>query len=90
MEKEVYEKAEKLLMIDGVDVLMAYIDQRVMSILTPLFYASGKLVIIINPGANYPLNWVPQKNMVNLTLQHGSYAGLQVHLPVQRKIKMQR
>jgi branched-chain amino acid transport system substrate-binding protein len=70
-EKEVYEKAEKLLMIDGADVLLAYIDQRVIGVLTPLFYASGKLVVIINPGANYPINWIPQKNMVNLTLLHG-------------------
>src|SRR4051812_42861830 len=54
MEKEVYERAEKLLMIDGVDVLLAYVDQRVTAILQPLFYASGKLVILINPGANYP------------------------------------
>lgn len=71
MEKEVYEKAEKLLMIEGVDVLIAYADQRVMDILTPLFYASGRLIIIVNPGANYPVNWVPQKNIVSLTLQHG-------------------
>jgi ABC-type branched-subunit amino acid transport system substrate-binding protein len=69
-EKEVYEKAEKLLMIEGVDILIAYIDQRVMGILNPLFYSAGKLVIVINPGANYPLNWVPQPNVVQLTLQH--------------------
>ncbi|MEP6674464.1 MAG: ABC transporter substrate-binding protein [Ferruginibacter sp.] len=69
-EKEVYEKAEKLLLIESVDVLIAYIDQRVMGILTPLFFASGKLILIVNPGANYPLNWIPQKNIVNLTLQH--------------------
>jgi branched-chain amino acid transport system substrate-binding protein len=69
-EKEVYAKAEKLLMIEGVDVLLAYIDERVLVMLQPLLYASGKLVIIVNPGANYPLNWVPQPSVIHLTLQH--------------------
>ncbi len=69
-EKEVYAKAEKLLYIDGVDIMLAYIDERVLPLLKPLLYASGKLVIVINPGANYPVNWVPQSNIVHLTLQH--------------------
>ena len=70
-EKEVYEKAEKLLMLEGADILVAFIDQRILEILKPLFYASGKLVLAVNPGANYPQNWVPQPNILNLTLQHG-------------------
>jgi branched-chain amino acid transport system substrate-binding protein len=69
-EKEVYEKAEKLLVIDGVDLLVAYIDLKVTDLLEPLLYSSGKLMIIVNPGANYPVNWVPQPNIVYLTLQH--------------------
>ena len=69
-EKEVYEKAEKLLVLEGVDILVAYIDLRVLEILKPLLYASGKLVLAVNPGANYPQNWVPQPNIINLTLQH--------------------
>ena len=69
-EKEVYEKAEKFLVLEGVDTLVAYIDLRVLEILKPLLYASGKLVLIVNPGANYPQNWVPQPNIVNLTLHH--------------------
>ena len=69
-EKEVYEKAEKLLVLEGVDLLVAYIDLRVLETLKPLLYASGKLVLAVNPGANYPQNWVPQPNIVNLTLQH--------------------
>ena len=69
-EKEVYEKAEKLLVLEAVDILVAYVDLRVLEILKPLMYSSGKLVLIVNPGANYPQNWVPQPNIVNLTLQH--------------------
>jgi branched-chain amino acid transport system substrate-binding protein len=70
-EKEVYEKAQKLLLIDGVDVLIAYIDLRVTEILQPLLFSSGKLLIIVNAGANYPHNWVPQPNIIYLTLHHG-------------------
>ena len=81
-EKEVYEKAEKLLVIEDVDILLAYIDLRVSDILEPLVYASGKLMIIVNPGANYPQNWVAQPGIAYLNFQHaflcwlsGSVAG---------------
>ena len=70
-EKEVYEKVEKLLVLEGADVLVAFVDLRILELIKPLLYASGKLVIAVNPGANYPENWVPQPNIVNLTLQHG-------------------
>jgi len=70
-DKEVYEKAEKLLLLESVDLLVAYVDLRVLELLKPLLFSSGKLVIIVNPGANYPDNWVPQPNIVQLTLQHG-------------------
>lgn len=70
-EKEIYEKAEKLLVLEGVDLLVAYVDLRVLDILKPLLFASGKLVLIVNPGANYPQNWVPQSNIIQLTLQQG-------------------
>jgi len=69
-EKEVYEKVEKVLTLEGADILVAYIDQRVISLLEPLLHASGKLMIVVNPGANYPENWIPQPNIIYLTLQH--------------------
>jgi len=69
-DKEVYEKAEQLLVLERVDLLVAYVDLRVLEILKPLLYASGKLILIVNPGANYPETWVPQSNIINLTLQH--------------------
>jgi hypothetical protein len=71
VEKEVYEKAEKLLVLEGADILVAFIDLRVLELLKPLFYTSGKLVLLVNAGANYPQNWVPQPNILNLSLQHG-------------------
>ena len=69
-EKEVYEKAEKLLVLESVDMLVAYFELRVLEILKPLLITSGKLILAVNPGANYPQNRVPQSNIVNLTLQH--------------------
>ncbi|MEO7263797.1 MAG: hypothetical protein ABIW38_02740, partial [Ferruginibacter sp.] len=70
-EKEVYEKAEKLLLLEEVDVLVAYIDLRILEIIKPLIYRSGKLLLVVNPGANYPQNWVSQPNIIYLSLQHG-------------------
>ena len=70
VEKEVYEKAEKLLVLEGADMLVAFVDMRILELLKPLLYSSDKLVLVVNTGANYPENWVPQANIVHLTLQH--------------------
>lgn len=70
VEKEVYDKTEKLLVLDDVDMLVAYIDLRILEIIKPLLYASGKWILVVNPGANYPDNWVPQVNVMHLSLQH--------------------
>jgi len=86
-EKEVYEKAEKLLVLEGADVLVAFVDLRILEIIKPLLYASGKLVLAVNPGANYPENWVPQSNIVTLTLQHGFLCWLTGKLAAQMNKK---
>ena len=68
-EKEVYEKAEKLLLIEEVDVLVAFIGEKVLEILHPLLQSSGKLLLVVHPGANYPSSWIPHPNIIQLTLQ---------------------
>lgn len=68
-EKEVYEKAEKLLLIEGVDMLVAFIGEKVLEILHPLLQSTGKLLLVVHPGANYPFSWIPQPNIIQLTLQ---------------------
>lgn len=68
-EKEVYEKAEKLLLIEEVDVLVAFIGEKVLEILHPLLQSSGKLLLVVHPGANYPNSWIPHANIIQLTLQ---------------------
>lgn len=75
-EKEVHEKAEKLLMQNDIDVLVAYIDLRVAPIIEPLMFTSGKPCIIVNPGANYPESWVAKPNILFLTLHDAFLCGL--------------
>jgi len=69
-EKDVCLKAEKLLIADDVDILIAYVDEKVLHIIYPLVQATGKLMIVVNPGANYPISWVPQPTVIRLNLQH--------------------
>lgn len=69
-EKEVYSAAEKLLITEDADLLIAYADMKVTGILEPLIFATGKLLIILNTGANFPENKVPQPGIIYLTLQH--------------------
>lgn len=68
-EKEVFEKAEKLLLVEGVDILVAFIGEKVLEMLHPLMQSSGKLLLVVHPGANYPDSWMPQANIIQLTLQ---------------------
>ena len=69
-EKEVYTKAEKLLISDDVDILIAYIDEKVTGMLYSLIQSTGKLLLIVNPGANHPVNWIAQPTVIHLTLHH--------------------
>ncbi len=69
-EKDIYAKAEKLLINEDVDVLIAYADEKAVSILHPLLQATNRLLLLVNPGANYPLNWVPQPTIIRLNMQH--------------------
>ena len=69
-EKDVYAKAEKLLVSDDVNILVAYVDEKVTAMLYSLIQSTGKLLIVVNPGANHPLNWIAQPTVIHLTLQH--------------------
>lgn len=70
LEKEVYEKTEKLLLLEEVDIVVGFIDLKVIELLQPLLQSSGKVMLVVNPGANVPENWVAQPNFFFLTLQH--------------------
>jgi len=68
--KVIVEKVEKLLLIDEVDLLVAFMDFPFLSLVTPLINASDKLLILVNTGANYPEEWLLPSNVVCLSLQH--------------------
>ncbi|MBI2729284.1 MAG: ABC transporter substrate-binding protein [Sphingobacteriales bacterium] len=70
VDKEVKEKIEKLLMTGGADILVLYIDQKIFTLVKSLLEVSGKLVIIVNPGADYPQSWEPSPNIIHLNLNH--------------------
>lgn len=53
-DQQLYEAAEKFLIIDSVDIVIAYVEDRHAVKLSPLFIAAGKLLIVANGGANYP------------------------------------
>ena len=70
VEKEVKEKIEKLLLVDDAEVLVLYIDLKIFAMVKPMLEATGRLVIIINPGADYPQSWEPSPNIIHLNLNH--------------------
>jgi branched-chain amino acid transport system substrate-binding protein len=52
---EIYATAERLLLVSNADVVVAYAGDHHAEKLAPLFAAAGKLLIIANAGASYPL-----------------------------------
>lgn len=67
--KEVFQKTEQLFLVQNVDIIVAYLDMRVADILYPLAEALQKPLIVVNPGANYPSNWVAPDNILFLDLK---------------------
>ncbi|MEK7226601.1 MAG: hypothetical protein AAB221_13090, partial [Bacteroidota bacterium] len=52
---EIYAAAEKFLLVNNADVVVAYAGDYHAEKLSPLFAAAGKLLMIANGGANYPV-----------------------------------
>lgn len=69
VEKEVKEKIEKLMITNDADLLVLYIDQKIFQKLIPFLQLWGKLVIVVNPGADYPQSWTAIPNIIHLNLQ---------------------
>lgn len=64
---EIYAAAEKMLVLNNADVVVAFIGDYHAAKLSPLFAAAGKLLIISNAGASYPEAFV---NPVTHTIFH--------------------
>ena len=67
-EKQAFHETEKLLLHEKCNLVIGFLDHRLARLLDPLFLATGKLFIVINPGANHPQNWVAPRTTVFLTL----------------------
>lgn len=81
--KEVYQKTEQLVLIENIDILLAFIDQQMADLIYPLISAAGKTLVVINPGANYAENWVPPENVIFLNLQDTLHSKLAGELAIQ-------
>jgi branched-chain amino acid transport system substrate-binding protein len=75
-EAEVYSKAEKMLLQDDADVVILCADVKMADILQPLFAASNKILLVVNPGANFPENWSPSPTTITHTLNFCMHASL--------------
>ncbi|WP_118975667.1 ABC transporter substrate-binding protein [Taibaiella koreensis] len=72
--KVIYAKAEKLLLQDEADCVIAYLTPANAASLYPLFDAAGKTLIVLDPGMNYP-DAAPGKRALHISLQglHANY-----------------
>ncbi len=67
-EADIYTKAEKMILGDNVNVVIACCDSRIASMLQPLFAAAGKLLLVTNMGANLPEDWQPHPTTITHSL----------------------
>lgn len=65
-EDEIYNEAEKFLLINNADAVVVFAEDYHANKLSPLFAAAGKLLMISNAGANYPI----PSTKINHTIFH--------------------
>ena len=68
-DEEVYSKNEKLLLAENVDVVVAFIDGKCAEMLTPLYAATGKILLLVNMGAHYNFDVQPSPNIIHHTFK---------------------
>ena len=65
-EKITYGATEQLLLKNNVDVVIAFIDGRSVEMIAPLFTATGKVLCIVNMGANFNFENAPPPTTIFL------------------------
>ncbi len=75
-EQEIYAKAEKMLLEEDVDIVIAVADARVAEMLEPLFTASNKLLLTVNFGANFPASWQPAPTTITHSMNFAFHTWL--------------
>lgn len=86
-EPEIYAKAEKMLLEQDVDVVIAFADTIIAELLQPLFTATNKILLIVNFGANFPRSWKPAPTSITLSLNFCLHAKLTGKLAAQKEQK---
>jgi branched-chain amino acid transport system substrate-binding protein len=72
----VYRSAEKLLMDDNVEVVLAYVGHRTAQLLRPLFMSANKLLVVLDAGAHLPHEWPVSSNIFYHSLHNSLGAWL--------------
>lgn len=75
-EAEVYAKAEKLLLQEDTDIVVAVADLTVAELLEPLFTSSNKILLIVSMGAGIPDRWQPAPTTIIHSLNLSFHARL--------------
>lgn len=81
--QQCYQSAEKLILNDDVDIVVAYIAHRAVELLKPLFLATNKILIILDAGANMPQEFSTCPNII----YHSLHNSLGAHLTSQLAVK---
>lgn len=82
--QQCYRSAEKLLLDENVDIVVAYIGHRTAQLLRPLFLAANKMLVVLDSGANLPQEWSICPNIVYLSLHNALGAYLTAQLAVDK------
>ena len=79
-----YRAAEKLILDEEVDVLIAYIGHRTAELLRPLLLATNKILIVLDAGANLPQEWPICPNIIYHSLHNALGASLTAQLAIKK------
>lgn len=68
--QQCYRAAEKLLLEENADLVIAYISHRTAELLKPLFLAANKMLLVLDSGASLPTEWPSCPNIFYLSLHN--------------------
>jgi branched-chain amino acid transport system substrate-binding protein len=74
--QQCYRCAEKLVLEENVAIVVAYIGHRMAELLKPLFLATNKILLVLDPGASMPQEWPTCSSIFYHSLQNAFGAWL--------------
>ncbi|WP_136668970.1 ABC transporter substrate-binding protein [Flavobacterium sp. H122] len=85
--QQCYRAAEKLILDEDVELVIAYIGHRAAELLRPLFLATNKILIVLDAGANMPQEWSVCPNIIYHSLHNSLGAYLSSQLAIKKGYK---